>query len=78
MSIMTAGIFAKAWRREQFGLGGRLLRGRLKPGTTPCAGHDGVFDRRRTPARSKRLMTHLGSDRLHVHLEGTFSGSNWS
>jgi len=27
MSITIAGIFAKAWRREQFGLGGRLLRG---------------------------------------------------
>ncbi len=26
MSITIAGIFAKAWRREQFGLGGRLLR----------------------------------------------------
>ena len=27
MSITIAGIFAKAWRREQFGLGQRLLRG---------------------------------------------------
>jgi hypothetical protein len=27
MSITIAGIFAKAWRREQFGLGWRLLRG---------------------------------------------------
>ena len=27
MSIMIAGVFAKAWRREQFGLGTRLLRG---------------------------------------------------
>jgi len=27
MSITIAGIFAKAWRREQFGLGERLLRG---------------------------------------------------
>jgi len=27
MSITIAGIFAKAWRREQFGLGGRLWRG---------------------------------------------------
>jgi hypothetical protein len=27
MSITIAGIFAKAWRREQFGLGGRLARG---------------------------------------------------
>ena len=27
MSITIAGIFAKAWRRLQFGLGGRLLRG---------------------------------------------------
>lgn len=27
MSIMIAGVFAKAWRREQFGLGIRLLRG---------------------------------------------------
>ena len=26
MSITSAGIFAKAWRREQFGLGQRLLR----------------------------------------------------
>lgn len=29
MSFMIAGIFAKAWRREQFGLGGRLWRGGL-------------------------------------------------
>jgi len=29
MSIMIAGIFAKAWRREQFSLGGRLWRGGL-------------------------------------------------
>jgi hypothetical protein len=27
MSITIAGIFAKAWRREQFGLGQRLVRG---------------------------------------------------
>ena len=27
MSITIAGVFAKAWRREQFGLGERLLRG---------------------------------------------------
>ncbi len=27
MSIMIAGLFAKAWRREQFGLSTRLLRG---------------------------------------------------
>jgi hypothetical protein len=27
MSITIAGIFAKAWRREQFGVGQRLLRG---------------------------------------------------
>lgn len=27
MGIMIAGIFAKAWRREQFGLGARLWRG---------------------------------------------------
>ena len=27
MSITIAGIFAKAWRREQFGRGQRLLRG---------------------------------------------------
>jgi hypothetical protein len=27
MSITIAGIFAKAWRREQFGLGRRLVRG---------------------------------------------------
>jgi hypothetical protein len=27
MAITVAGIFAKAWRREQFGLGQRLLRG---------------------------------------------------
>lgn len=27
MAITIAGIFAKAWRREQFGLGQRLLRG---------------------------------------------------
>ena len=27
MSITIAGIFAKAWRREQFGMGGRLVRG---------------------------------------------------
>jgi len=27
MSITIAGIFAKAWRREQFGLGQRLMRG---------------------------------------------------
>lgn len=29
MSIMIAGIFAKAWRRAQFGLSGRLWRGAL-------------------------------------------------
>ena len=29
MSIMIAGVFAKAWRREQFGLGTRLLRGAI-------------------------------------------------
>ena len=29
MSITIAGIFAKAWRREQFGLGERLLRGAM-------------------------------------------------
>lgn len=29
MAMTIAGIFAKAWRREQFGLGGRLLRGAL-------------------------------------------------
>ena len=27
MSVMVASIFAKAWRREQFGVGERLLRG---------------------------------------------------
>jgi hypothetical protein len=27
MAIMVASIFAKAWRREQFGVGQRLLRG---------------------------------------------------
>lgn len=29
MSIMVAGMFAKAWRREQFGTGERLARGAL-------------------------------------------------
>lgn len=29
MAIMVAGMFAKAWRREQFGAGQRLLRGAL-------------------------------------------------
>ena len=27
MSVTIAGVFAKAWRREQFGLGEKLLRG---------------------------------------------------
>ena len=27
MSITIAGIFAKAWRRQQFGLSGKLWRG---------------------------------------------------
>jgi len=35
MSITIAGLGAKAWRREQFGMGGRLLRGATRFSRSP-------------------------------------------